>query len=132
MPSRSARAPARTRGQSGRAQARTAALGGLLSSGAQICTKIDDVLGVWPLHGLCGVWGGLACGIFGQQAAGGLGGVSLFSQLVGSALGVLIALAGGLLVYGLLKGSVGIRLSQEDEFNGADLSIHRIGALSND
>ena len=99
---------------------------------AQNKWKIDDVLGVWPLHGLCGVWGGLACGIFGQQAAGGLGGVSLFSQLVGSALGVLIALAGGLLVYGLLKGSVGIRLSQEDEFNGADLSIHRIGALSND
>ena len=99
---------------------------------AQNKWKIDDVLGVWPLHGLCGVWGGLACGIFGQQAAGGLGGVSLFSQLVGSALGVLIALAGGFLVYGLLKGSVGIRLSQEDEFNGADLSIHRIGALSND
>ncbi len=99
---------------------------------AQNKWKIDDVLGVWPLHGLCGVWGGLACGIFGQQAAGGLGGVSLLSQLVGSALGVLIALAGGLLVYGLLKGSVGIRLSQEDEFNGADLSIHRIGALSND
>ena len=99
---------------------------------AQNKWKIDDVLGVWPLHGLCGVWGGLACGIFGQQAAGGLGGVSLFSQLVGSALGVLIALAGGLLVYGLLKGSVRIRLSQEDEFNGADLSIHRIGALSND
>ena len=99
---------------------------------AQNKWKIDDVLGVWPLHGLCGVWGGLACGIFGQQAAGGLGGVSLLSQLVGSALGVLIALAGGLLVYGLLKESVGIRLSQEDEFNGADLSIHRIGALSND
>ena len=99
---------------------------------AQNKWKIDDVLGVWPLHGLCGVWGGLACGIFGQQAAGGLGGVSLLSQLVGSALGVLIALAGGLLIYGLLKGSVGIRLSQEDEFNGADLSIHRIGALSND
>ncbi|WP_217476807.1 ammonium transporter [Stutzerimonas stutzeri] len=99
---------------------------------AQNKWKIDDVLGVWPLHGLCGVWGGLACGLFGQQAAGGLGGVSLLSQLAGSALGVLIALAGGFLVYGLLKNSVGIRLSQEDEFNGADLSIHRIGALSND
>lgn len=99
---------------------------------AQNKWKIDDVLGVWPLHGLCGVWGGLACGVFGQQAAGGLGGVSLLSQLAGTALGVLIALAGGFLVYGLLKNSVGIRLSQEDEFNGADLSIHRIGALSND
>jgi Amt family ammonium transporter len=99
---------------------------------AQNKWKIDDVLGVWPLHGLCGVWGGLACGIFGQQALGGLGGVSLLSQLLGSALGVLVALAGGFVVYGLLKAFVGIRLSPEEEFNGADLSIHRIGALSND
>ncbi|AHL74789.1 ammonium transporter [Stutzerimonas stutzeri] len=99
---------------------------------AQNKWKIDDVLGVWPLHGLCGVWGGLACGIFGQQALGGLGGVSMVSQLLGSALGVLVALAGGFLVYGLLKAIVGIRLSQEEEYNGADLSIHRIGALSHD
>lgn len=99
---------------------------------AQNKWKIDDVLGVWPLHGLCGVWGGLACGVFGQQALGGLGGVSLASQLLGSVLGVLVALAGGFLVYGLLKSFVGIRLSQEEEFNGADLSIHRIGALSHD
>lgn len=94
--------------------------------------KIDDVLGVWPLHGLCGIWGGIACGIFGQQALGGLGGVSMASQLIGSALGMLVALAGGFAVYGLLKVSLGIRLSQEDEYNGADLAIHRIGALSHD
>ncbi|MFL9815091.1 ammonium transporter [Stutzerimonas sp. VN223-3] len=99
---------------------------------AQNKWKVDDVLGVWPLHGLCGVWGGLACGIFGQQALGGLGGISIFSQLVGSALGISVALIGGLLVYGILKATIGIRLSQEEEFNGADLSIHRIGALSHD
>ncbi|MGM3388528.1 ammonium transporter [Stutzerimonas stutzeri] len=99
---------------------------------AQSKWKVDDVLGVWPLHGLCGVWGGLACGIFGQQALGGLGGVSLGSQVAGSVLGILIALAGGFLVYGLLRSTVGIRLTQEEEFNGADLSIHRIGALSHD
>ncbi len=94
--------------------------------------KIDDVLGVWPLHGLCGIWGGIACGIFGQAALGGLGGVSLLSQVIGSGLGMLVALIGGFGVYGLLKHSMGIRLSQEEEFNGADLSIHRIGALSHD
>ncbi len=94
--------------------------------------KIDDVLGVWPLHGLCGIWGGIACGIFGQAALGGLGGVSLISQVIGSGLGMLVALIGGFGVYGLLKHSMGIRLSQEEEFNGADLSIHRIGALSHD
>ncbi|WP_313026208.1 ammonium transporter [Pseudomonas lopnurensis] len=114
----------------------TGALAGALFVWAFTATqnrwKIDDVLGVWPLHGLCGIWGGIACGIFGQQALGGLGGISLASQLVGSALGTLVALVGGFLVYGLLKVSLGIRLSQEDEYNGADLSIHRIGALSHD
>lgn len=90
--------------------------------------KIDDVLGVWPLHGLCGVWGGIAAGIFGSAALGGLGGVSLMSQLIGTALGVTVALAGGALVYGGIKAAVGLRLSQEDEYRGADLSIHKIGA----
>jgi Amt family ammonium transporter len=90
--------------------------------------KIDDVLGVWPLHGLCGAWGGIAAGIFGAKALGGLGGVHFMAQLVGTMLGVTIALAGGFLIYGLLKTSIGLRLSPEEEFNGADLSIHRIGA----
>ncbi|MEO1766103.1 ammonium transporter [Thiobacter aerophilum] len=90
--------------------------------------KIDDVLGVWPLHGLCGTWGGIAAGIFGREALGGLGGVSLSAQAVGTLLGAVIALAGGLLVYGALRATVGIRLDQEAEFTGADLSIHRISA----
>lgn len=90
--------------------------------------KIDDVLGVWPLHGLCGVWGGIAAGIFGSQALGGMGGVSFMSQLCGTLLGVAVAVAGGLLVYGVLKAVVGLRLSQEEEYQGADLSIHKIGA----
>ncbi|AZF20487.1 ammonium transporter [Pseudomonas sp. R3-52-08] len=99
---------------------------------AQDRWKIDDVLGVWPLHGLCGVWGGIACGIFGQTALGGLGGVSLVSQLIGTALGVAVALGGGLLVYGVIKRVCGLRLSQEEEYYGADLSIHKIGAVSQD
>ncbi len=90
--------------------------------------KIDDVLGVWPLHGLCGAWGGVAAGLFGSKAMGGLGGVHLGSQLVGTALGVSVALAGGFVIYGLLKKTLGIRLSPEEEFNGADLSVHKIGA----
>ncbi len=90
--------------------------------------KIDDVLGVWPLHGLCGVWGGIACGIFGMEALGGLGGVSLASQLVGSIAGATYAAIAGAIVYGALKATMGIRLSEEEEFQGADLSIHKIGA----
>lgn len=90
--------------------------------------KIDDVLGVWPLHGLCGAWGGIAAGIFGQKALGGLGGVSLVSQAIGTGLGIAIALAGGFAVYGALKYAIGLRLDAEQEFEGADLTIHKISA----
>jgi ammonium transporter, Amt family len=94
--------------------------------------KIDDVLGVWPLHGLCGAWGGLAAGIFGCSALGGMGGVSFISQLIGTLTGVAIALVGGAIVYGLIKKTVGIRLDAESEFDGADLSIHKIPSVSGD
>jgi Amt family ammonium transporter len=90
--------------------------------------KVDDVLGVWPLHGLCGTWGGIAAGIFGLEALGGTGGVSFWSQLVGTLIGVGIAVIGGFVVYGLLKALVGIRLDREQEFEGADLSIHKISS----
>jgi len=90
--------------------------------------KVDDVLGVWPLHGLCGAWGGVAAGIFGSQALGGLGGVSLGAQLIGTGLGILVAVVGGFVVYGVLKKTLGLRLDPEQEFDGADLSIHRISA----
>ena len=90
--------------------------------------KIDDVLGVWPLHGLCGLWGGVAAGIFGSKALGGLGGVSLGAQLIGSAMGVAWALLAGFALYSVLKATMGLRMTQEEEFEGADLSIHRIGA----
>ncbi|MEV4783084.1 ammonium transporter [Burkholderia sp. LMU1-1-1.1] len=95
---------------------------------AQNKWKIDDVLGVWPLHGLCGAWGGIAAGIFGLKALGGMGGVSFTAQLAGTVLGVVIALAGGFAIYGLLKATMGLRLDPEDEFQGADLAIHRISS----
>lgn len=100
----------------------------LMFTATQNRWKIDDVLGVWPLHGLCGTWGGLAAGIFGQQAMGGLGGVSFTAQLIGTTLGVVWALLGGAVVYGVLKATIGIRLDQEEEYDGADLSIHKISA----
>src|ERR1035437_5402662 len=90
--------------------------------------KIDDVLGVWPLHGLCVAWGGIAAGIFGLNALGGIGGVSFVSQLLGTAIGITIAVAGGALIYGLLKATIGIRLEPEQESDGADLSIHNLTA----
>ncbi len=95
---------------------------------AQNRWKIDDVLGVWPLHGLCGAWGGIAAGIFGMKALGGMGGVSIASQLAGTALGISIALISGFAIYGGLKAIVGIRLDPEQEFEGTDLAIHKISA----
>lgn len=95
-------------------------------------TKIDDVLGVWPLHGVCGAWGGVAAGIFGQTALGGLGGVSLTVQVLGTVTGIAVAVIGALIVYGIIDKVSGLRLSEEDEFNGADLSIHKISATSED
>jgi len=94
--------------------------------------KIDDVLGVWPLHGLCGAWGGIAAGIFGLKTLGGMGGVSFTSQVLGTAVGVTVALVGGFVVYGALKQLVGIRLNAEEEYDGADLTIHKIPSTTND
>jgi Amt family ammonium transporter len=94
--------------------------------------NFDDVLGVWPLHGLGGLWGGLAAGIFGLEALGGIGGVSFMSQLIGSIAGICVAVLGGFIVYGAAKKISGLRLDQEDEFQGADLSIHKIGSTALD
>jgi ammonium transporter, Amt family len=90
--------------------------------------KIDDVLGVWPLHGLCGAWGGLAAGIFGVKALGGIGGVSFAAQAIGTLLGVAWALLAGFALYGAIKMASGLRLTQEEESEGADIAIHRIGS----
>lgn len=94
--------------------------------------KFDDVLGVWPLHGLCGAWGGIAAGIFGSEALGGMGGISFFSQLLGTLIGVVIAVVGALLIYGVMRQTVGLRLTQEEEHNGADLAIHKISATAHE
>jgi Amt family ammonium transporter len=92
--------------------------------------KIDDVLGVWPLHGVCGAWGGIAAGIFGLETLGGLGGVSVVAQIIGTLAGIIVALVGGVIVYGLVSKLCKIRLSEDEEFQGADISIHKIGSTN--
>ncbi len=90
--------------------------------------KIDDVLGVWPLHGLCGLWGGIACGIFGLKSLGGMGGVTFQSQLIGSFFGAAFGLIVGYVLYGVIHAAYGLRMTTEEEIEGADLSIHKISA----
>jgi Amt family ammonium transporter len=94
--------------------------------------KVDDVLGVWPLHGICGAWGGIAAGIFGSEVLGGLGGVSFGAQVIGTLAGITVALVGGVMVYALVNRLMGLRMSEEDEYKGADLSIHKIGSVNHD
>ena len=109
--------------------------GGLFVTMFQVSTnkwQIDDVLGVWALHGLCGLWGGIACGIFGLAALGGIGGVTFQSQLVGSVLGAAFGFAAGTLVYWIVNLAFGLRLSPDDERRGADISIHKISANPED
>ena len=92
--------------------------------------KIDDVLGVWPLHGMCGAWGAISAGIFGLKSLGGLGGVSFMAQLTGTLFGVTFATLTGFIVFGIIKYTIGLRLDQEQEFSGADLSIHKVSSTS--
>ena len=94
--------------------------------------KIDDVLGVWPLHGIAGTWGGIACGIFGQTSLGGLGEVSFKAQIVGSLIAVVVALSFGFTIYKVLDATIGIRLAKEDELRGSDLTIHKIESYPED
>ena len=90
--------------------------------------KIDDVLGVWPLHGLCGAWGGIAAGIFGLKALGGMGGVTFVSQLIGTVIGISVALVAGFIIYAVVDALFGIRLTRDEEAMGSDLAIHNINA----
>jgi Amt family ammonium transporter len=57
-----------------------------------------------------------------------LGGVNFTAQLIGTGMGVAWALFGGLVVYGVLKLTMGIKMSPEEEYEGADLTVHKISA----
>jgi Amt family ammonium transporter len=94
--------------------------------------KIDDVLGVWPLHGICGSWGGIACGIFGQESLGGMGGVSILGQTIGTVAAIVIALVSGFIVYKTLDALFGIRLEADEEMKGSDLTIHKLESSPED
>ena len=95
--------------------------------------KIDDVLGVWPLHGLAGSWGGIATGIFGSKALfGATKNVSFLSQLAGTLFAIVFALGVGFALFGFMRFLVGLRLEPHEELIGSDRTIHHIESCPED
>lgn len=88
--------------------------------------KIDDVLGVWPLHGIIGSWGGIAAGIFGHKALGAVADISFLAQLSGTLIAIVYAVAAGFIVFKVIDLTYGLRMTQEQELAGCDLTFHRI------
>jgi ammonium transporter, Amt family len=88
--------------------------------------KVDDVLGVWPLHGINGTWGGIAAGIFGHKAFGAVSELNFLSQLSGSLLAVVYALVTGFILYKGIDLLYGLRMTPYEEIIGSDRTFHRI------
>jgi len=88
--------------------------------------KIDDVLGVWPLHGINGTWGGIAAGIFGHKALGAISDLNFLAQLAGSLLAVCYALVAGFILYKGIDLVYGLRMTDEEQLVGSDMTYHRI------
>ena len=82
--------------------------------------KIDDAVGAWPVHGLCGIWGGIATSIF--------GGYAIVPQIVGSLAIPLWAFTSSFVLFTIIKRLGVLRVSPEEEQAGLDLSEHGMGA----
>ena len=79
--------------------------------------KIDDPVGAWPVHGLCGIWGGIAAGIF--------GGHPIIAQIIGSLVIPIWAFFTMFLLFYALKSLNLLRVSEEEEIIGLDISEHQ-------
>jgi len=79
--------------------------------------KIDDPVGAWPVHGLCGIWGGIATGIF--------GGHPIIAQVIGSLVIPIWAFFTMFLLFYALKSLNLLRVSEEEEIIGLDISEHQ-------
>ena len=101
--------------------------------------KIDDPVGAVSVHGVCGLWGTLACGLFNAEAILGIGDRStglffgggfsqLLSQLIGSAAAFVWAFFLGLILFSLIKQTLGLRVSDEEEYRGLDICEHGMEA----
>ena len=112
--------------------------GYLVVRGVELLDKlqIDDPVGAFPVHGMCGVWGTLAVGIFGKKALGvanngfiyGGNPMQLGTQMVGSLCTVVFVVVSMGIVFKLIDKTVGLRVSREEELRGLDIGEHGMEA----
>ena len=94
--------------------------------------KVDDPVGAVSVHGVCGLWGTLSCGLFNRETGllygGGLG--QLGVQALGAAAAFVWAFGLGLLMFTVIKKTIGLRVSEEEELKGLDIGEHGMEAYS--
>jgi len=89
--------------------------------------KIDDPVGAISVHGVCGVWGILACALFDVTDSG----YTVFGQLAGVLAVGISAFVFSIIVFGIIKAVAGVRVSAEEEFEGLDIGEHGQEAYPN-
>jgi Amt family ammonium transporter len=82
--------------------------------------KIDDPVGAISVHGVCGIWGILACALFDVTDSG----FTIVGQLTGVLAVGAAAFLFSIIVFGILKVTIGIRVSSEEEAEGLDIGEH--------
>ncbi len=108
--------------------------GVLVVFGVELLDKlhIDDPVGAVPVHGMCGVWGTIAVGLFGKEALGlanegfvySLNPMQLGIQIVGSVATVVFVLITMGIVFKLIDVTVGLRVNRDEELRGLDIGEH--------
>jgi len=86
--------------------------------------KIDDPVGAISVHLVCGIWGTLAVGLFGEMR----GMEQFVNQLIGVAAYGVFAFGSALIIFGVIRATMGLRVSEEDEFGGLDQAEHGMHA----
>ena len=98
---------------------------------------VDDPVGAVSVHGVCGAWGTLAVGLFAQEAYGGTNGFFFgggIQQLITQAIGIgsvfVWVFGSALILFGLVKVTMGLRVSRDEELKGLDIGEHGMESYS--
>jgi Amt family ammonium transporter len=96
--------------------------------GIERVLKIDDPVGAVSVHGVCGAWGTLSCGIFHMEK--GFDIAQLGVQALGVAAAFVWAFGTGMVLFLAIKHTIGLRASEEEELRGLDITEHGMEAYS--